>query len=237
MNLVLLSSHDLIEGSNRLRLTGRRHRHILQVLKAKAGDNLSVGVINDKMGVAHVVAIDDKSVTLEIALTSDPPQALSLTLIIALPRPQVIRRVLQCAASLGIKKIIFLGFSRVEKSFWLSSNLKPDALHEQLVLGLEQAKDIVLPEVILRKKFKAFVEDELPGMIQGTMPIVAHPGTGDPCPTNIKQPVTLLIGPEGGLSDSEVEKLKEFGFRSVDLGPRILKVESALPFAVGRLFK
>jgi RsmE family RNA methyltransferase len=144
--------------------------------------------------------------------------------------------VLQCASSLGIKKIILLNFFRVEKSLWQSSSLKEDAIHEQLILGLEQAKDTVLPEVILRKRFKDFADDELPGLIKGALPLVAHPGAVDACPCGIKQPVTLLIGPEGGLIDDELQKLKGLGFRAVDLGARILKVESVLPFVVGKLF-
>ena len=104
------------------------------------------------------------------------------------------------------------------------------------MLGLEQAKDTVLPEVILRKRFKAFADDELPGFIKDTLPLVAHPGAVDACPQGIKQPVTLLIGPEGGLIDDELQKLKGLGFKAVDLGSRILKVESVLPFVVGKLF-
>jgi RsmE family RNA methyltransferase len=236
MNLILISPQDFINENNVVRLAGRRHRHIWEVLKAKAGSELCVGLINEKMGIGRVISIDDKSVTLEMGRTSNPPKALPLTLILALPRPQVIKRVLQCASSLGVKKIILLNFFRVEKSLWQSSSLKEDAIHEQLILGLEQAKDTVLPEVILRKRFKAFADDELPGLIKGTLPLAAHPGAVDACPQGIKQPVTLLIGPEGGLIDDELQKLKGLGFRAVDLGSRILKVESVLPFVVGKLF-
>mgnify|MGYP001560367008 CR=1 FL=1 len=236
MNLIIFSSQDLMDGKNCLRLTGRRHRHVLEVLKGKVGDELSVGLINETMGTGRVIEIDDKSVTLEIGLTSDPPKPLPLTLILALPRPQVIKRVLQCASSLGIKKIIFLNFFRVEKSLWQSSSLREEAIYDQLVLGLEQAKDTVLPEVILRKKFKVFVEEELSEIIKNTLALVAHPGASEDCPQKIKKPVTLLIGPEGGLIDYELQKLKDLGFNAVDLGPRILKVESVLPFIVGKLF-
>lgn len=236
MNLILISSLDPIDENNRVRLTGRRHRHILEVLRAKPGDELSVGLLNDKTGMGRIVAIDQKSVVLELNLISDPPKPLPLTLILALPRPQVIKRVLQCASSLGIKKIIFLNFFRVEKSLWNSSSLEPGAIHDQLVLGLEQAKDTVLPQVILRKRFKPFVEDELTNIMSGALPLLAHPGAAGVCPSNTKQPVTLLIGPEGGLVDYELEQLKGLGFKAVDLGPRILKVETVLPYIIGKLF-
>src|SRR5208283_3585485 len=102
-------------------------------------------------------------------------EALPVTLILALPRPPMLKRILFSAAMLGVKKIIILNFNRVEKSLWNSSSLKPKAIEEQLVLGLEQAKDTVMPEVIIKKRFKPFVEDELPILIKGKSALVAHP--------------------------------------------------------------
>lgn len=236
MNLILISDNDLMDASGRVRLTGRRQKHILEVHRAKVGDQLSVGMINGQMGKGKVVSIQGGSIEMEIKLTDSPAKPLPLTLILALPRPQVIKRVLLCASSLGIKKIVLLNFSRVEKSLWQSSSLTPSAIHEQLVLGLEQAKDTVLPEVIIKKSFKKFVEDELPFISKGTLPLVAHPGSAHACPQNVQKPVTLVIGPEGGLIDYELDKFVKLGFKSVDLGARILRVESVVPFIVGKLF-
>ncbi|MBL8013510.1 MAG: 16S rRNA (uracil(1498)-N(3))-methyltransferase [Candidatus Omnitrophica bacterium] len=236
MNLILLTSADVIDSHHRVRLSGRRHRHILEILHAQKGDRLTVGLLNSKMGQAEVVAIDKNSVELEVNLENNPPLALALTLILALPRPQVVKRVLQSASSLGIKNIIFLNCFRVEKSLWQSSTLRSEEIKEQLILGLEQAKDTILPDVLLRKSFTAFVEEELPALIKGTLPVVAHPGSGQVCPRNVRQPVTLVIGPEGGLIDFELDRLRQMGFENVDLGERIYKVETVLPFLVGRLF-
>src|SRR5208283_3296222 len=114
-------------------------------------------------------------VELEVKLDCKPPKELPLTLILALPRPPMLKRILFSAAMLGVKKIIILNFNRVEKSLWNSSALTGQAITEQLVLGLEQAKDTVMPEVILKKGFKPFVEDELRGLIKGTRVLVTHP--------------------------------------------------------------
>jgi len=236
MNLVLLFPEDFIDEDGRVRLTGRRHQHILKIHKAKLGDELCVGFVNGKIGTGRIVMLDHQSVDLEVELTQAPPSPIPLTLILALPRPQVIKRTLLCAASLGIKKIIFLNFFRVEKSFWQSSSLLEEAIQEPLVLGLEQAKDTGLPEVLLRKRFKIFVEDELPELTKGIVSLVAHPSALHACPVSVRQPVTLVIGPEGGLIDFELDKLTELGFQAIDLGPRILRVESVLPFIVGRMF-
>jgi 16S rRNA (uracil1498-N3)-methyltransferase len=236
MNLVLLFPDDFIEPDVRVRLTGRRHRHIFSVLNAKVGDELSVGLLNDRVGIGRVIMIDAASVDLEVELKGVPPMPLPMTLILALPRPQALKRMLICASTLGIKKIVILNCHRVEKSIWQSTTLHEASIRDHLILGLEQAKDTILPEVLLRKLFKIFVEDELPEMIKGTIPFVAHPGAIHACPVSVKQPVTFFIGPEGGFIDYEVEKLKRLGFTDVDLGERILKVESVLPYVAGKMF-
>jgi RsmE family RNA methyltransferase len=173
---------------------------------------------------------------MEIRLERASPSTLPLTLILALPRPKVLRRVLRSVSSLGVKKIILLNCFRVEKSFWQSPFLGAEALNEQLVLGLEQARDTVLPEVLLRPLFKPFVEDETPALVKGTLPLVAHPHSTAPYPRDIKRAVTLAIGPEGGFIPYEIEKLIACGFTPVRIGERILSVETAVPALIAKLF-
>ncbi|MDO8675899.1 MAG: 16S rRNA (uracil(1498)-N(3))-methyltransferase [Candidatus Omnitrophota bacterium] len=235
MNLILLFDPDFI-STNRVRLGGRRFMHVRDIHRAHAGEALSVGVLNGQMGKGTITVMGDDAVEMDVRLEAEPPSALPLTLVMALPRPNVLKRTLVCAASLGIKRIILLNFFRVEKSLWNSSALRPEAVREQLILGLEQGKDTVLPRVDLRERFKPFVEDELPALAKGTLGLVAHPGTGTPPPQNVRGPVTLVIGPEGGLIDYEAEKLTFLGFQMADLGPRILRVEAVLPYLVGRIF-
>lgn len=234
MNLVLLFQSDFI-SKDRVRLTGRRGEHLTAILKVEAGDTITAGLCNGNMGQAKVLEAGEE-ILLQVDLSQPPPAALPLTLIIPMIRPPMFKRLLFHTATLGIKKIIVLNFSRVEKSLWQSSALKEDDVRHQLVLGLEQAKDTVLPEVIIRPQFKPFVEDELPSLAKGTLALVAHPGSSQPCPKGPSQPVTLVIGPEGGLLDYELQKLTDLGFGLMDLGPRILRVESALPYIIGRLF-
>jgi len=240
MNLILLFDSDFI-ASNRVRLTGRRFSHIQEVLKAKEGQQLTVGKINGLMGQGTLVSQTKSAVELEVKLDQKPPQALPLTLVLALPRPPMLKRILFSAAMLGVKKIIILNFNRVEKSLWNSSSLKKEAIEEQLILGLEQAKDTLIPEVLLKKGFKPFVQDELPGLINGKSALVAHPDQNRGQPPIFKQnrgqpPILLVIGPEGGIIDYEIEALKAAGCQTLDLGPRILRTEYVLPYVIGKLY-
>jgi 16S rRNA (uracil1498-N3)-methyltransferase len=234
MNLILLSDPDFITP-HRVRLTGRRFAHIQDILKAERSQQLTVGKINGLMGQGEVKDKTGDSIELEVKLDTKPPEALPLTLILALPRPPMLKRILFSSAQLGVKKIIIFNFNRVEKSFWNSSALKQQAIEEQLILGLEQAKDTVMPEVIIKKGFKSFVQDELPALIKGKLALVAHPGSAKST-VKISQPAALIIGPEGGIIDYEIELLKAAGCQTIDLGPRILRTEYVLPYVVGRLF-
>ncbi|MDE2028700.1 MAG: 16S rRNA (uracil(1498)-N(3))-methyltransferase [Candidatus Omnitrophica bacterium] len=234
MNLILLNQDDFV-AANSVVLSGRRFKHAQEVLKTDVGRQLTVGLVNGSMGRAEVLAKKADSLELAVALDQEPPPALALTLVLALQRPPMLKRMLFAAAMLGIKKIIILNFNRVEKSLWNSSALKPAAIEEQLVLGLEQAKDTVMPEVVLKKRFKPFVEDELPALVKGRLALVAHPGGGE-LPTGVIRPVILVIGPEGGILDFEIDLLESAGCRTVDLGQRILRTESVLPLVVGKLF-
>ncbi len=235
MNLILLYSNDFISES-RVRLCERRRDHVQKVHRAELGDVLTVGLLNDKMGTGTVVCNDQQNLELEVELKDAPPPALPLTLVLALPRPKMLKRSLQTLTAMGVKKLILINSYRVEKSYWQTPILKPENINEQLVLGLEQAKDTVMPEVRIEKRFKPFVEDELEALMQGSRALLAHPKTDTLCPSQITEPVTLAIGPEGGFIDYEVEKLKQVGFEAVHIGPRILRVENAVPALLARLF-
>jgi RsmE family RNA methyltransferase len=235
VNLLLLEDSDFI-AANRVLLSGRRLKHLNEVHRAEAGDSLRVGHLNGLMGSGQLLRMDAEQAELSVQLDQAPPSKLPITLLLALPRPKMLRRVLQAISSMGVPRVILLNSYRVEKSFWQTPFLEPAAIREHLILGLEQARDTVLPEVIIEKRFKPFVEDRLPGIATGTLGLVGHPGDYPACPRAVEQPITLAIGPEGGWIPYEVEKLQEAGLQPVQLGPRILRVETAVAALLARVF-
>ena len=235
MNLILLFTEDFV-SDGRVRLEGRRLKHVLEVHRAAIGDELAVGLLGDRIGVGKVVRLDSSVLEMEVRLERAPPPALPVTLVLALPRPKALRRVIRAASAMGVKRIVLLNAFRVEKSYWQSPVLGPGSLREQAVLGLEQARDTVLPEVLLKPLFKPFVEDELPALIRNTLPLAAHPDASFLCPRAVDRAVTLVVGPEGGFIPYELELLASLGFTPVQLGERILTVETAVPALLARLF-
>ena len=235
MNLILLHDDDFLPDG-RVRLMGRRLEHVRNVHRAAPGETLAVGRLGGLMGRGLVAALDADGLELEVTLDTPPPPKLPLTLILAVPRPKVLNRVVAAATSLGVARIVLVNAWRVEKSYWKSPRMADENLLHQRLLGLEQAKDTVLPELHLRRLLRPFAEDELPELAKDSLALVAHPGSPEPCPRQVSGPVTLAIGPEGGFIPAEVELLARAGFRPVDLGPRILRVETAVAALAARLY-
>jgi RsmE family RNA methyltransferase len=136
---------------------------------------------------------------------------------------------------MGVKHIVLLNSWRVEKSYWQSPFLQPQALNELSLVALEQAVDTVMPHISLKSRFKPFVEDELEEFCAGTTRMVAHPYDAPECPRGPLGALSLAVGPEGGFIPYEVEMLKQRGFSAVNLGERILRVEDAVVALLGRL--
>lgn len=234
MNLVLLFDDDFVEAG-RARLSGRRLEHVRSVHRAAVGDELVVGVAGGGIGRGRVIGMSSEAVDLEVALDRDPPPPARVTLVLALPRPKVLNRVIASATSMGIKRICLVNAWRVEKSYWSSPRLSPENLRQQSILGLEQARDTILPTITLHRFFRRFAEEELPSIAHGTRALAAHPPARAPLPRAVAEPVTLAIGPEGGFIDEEIASLERAGFECGSLGERILRVETAVAWAVARL--
>lgn len=234
MNLVLLLDGDLV-GPGQARLTGRRFAHVRDVHRAEAGKALKVGLLGGLRGRGRVTAMGEEHLDLAFELDEASPAKLPLTLLVALPRPKVLNRVVASATSLGVARIVLLNAWRVEKSYWRSPRLEPESLRAQMLLGLEQAGDTVLPELRLARLFLPFVEQELPALAAGSRRLVAHPGAEVECPRGAEGTITLALGPEGGWIDAEVASLEQAGFEPVSLGPRVLRTETAVAALAGRL--
>jgi 16S rRNA (uracil1498-N3)-methyltransferase len=231
MNLVLLFPSDFI-ADDLVRLTGRRLDHVANVHRASAGDSLVVGVANGRIGRGEITRLDREALEMRVVLDRDPPPPLDVALVLAVPRPKVLNRVIASATSLGVKTIALINAWRVEKGYWKSPRLAEENLLAQQILGLEQARDTILPAITLHRFFREFVE--LPQ--DDSLKLVAHPGAREECPRDVRERVTLAIGPEGGFIAEEIASFERAGYRGVSLGARILRVETAVAALLARLF-
>lgn len=217
--------------------------HVTDVLGATVGDSLKIGQLGGHLGTAIIDDISADRIQLrEIALTIVPPPKLDLTVILALPRPKVLRRLIMDMTALGVRNIILINSVRTQKSYWQSPMLA--RLDEFVLEGLQQGVDTISPKISLQKRFKPFVEDELARLITDRA-VVAHPYGSQSFGQYLEKqylqnkaasvlPTVVCIGAEGGWIDYEVALLTAQGCTPVHIGQRILRTEAAVNALLGQ---
>ncbi|AWA46759.1 MULTISPECIES: 16S rRNA (uracil(1498)-N(3))-methyltransferase [Acinetobacter] len=235
MNIVLLDANQDCSSDIWSIEDQRQIKHLNQHLQLKAGDTLKVGVRDGQRYLTEVQSITAQQIMLRPIQTESVPNKVPVHLILALPRPKVLRRMIMDAVTLGVERISLIHSYRVDKSYWQSPFLQQ--LDDYVTLGLEQAGDTIVPEIQLYKRFKPFVEDVLPTLISEQRPAyVAHPYAEQSMPHAIAHGCNLIVGPEGGFIPYEIELLKKNGCQAMSLGNRILRTETAVSNILGRLF-
>lgn len=232
MNLLLLRSSE-VSPDGLVRLEGRRLDHLREVLRVQKGQTLRVGVHGGLLGTAEVLSAD----TLKVTVTEPPPPRANVSLVLAVPRPKQLKRVIPAVASLGVDRVVLVNAARVEKSYFDSKVLNTEFLDSLIDLGLEQACDTVPPVVEIRERLKPFIEDELATWAPpDALKLIPHPYATDGLrPVPAATHVVLAIGPDGGWVPYEVDLFSKHGFTPVSLGRRVLRGEVAVPAVLGAL--
>jgi RsmE family RNA methyltransferase len=227
MNIVLLNQPDWISGDVVV-LQDHRAMHIRKVLKAQVGDSLRVGLLGGLCGQGLIEAVEASGVRLRVQLRDPPPPRHRFDIVLALPRPKMLRRILRQCAEFGVSDLHLINSARVEKSYWQSPLLQPARLEEALLAGLERSRDTIAPRVHRHERFRPFVEDQLPGLCAGRPCWIADMGA----PTSLAEapalPAVVMIGPEGGFVPFELQLAEAVIAQRVSLGERILSVDTAL---------
>lgn len=238
MNLLLLEPGE-IASDGAVALDGRRADHLRGVLRAVPGKTVRVGVIEGGVGEGRVVSVTADRV--ELSVDIDPisaPDERWIDLIVAMPRPAVLHRVLQTAAAMGVGRLVLLTAWRVEKSFFSSPALEEAAIRKHLWLGAEQGMVTRLPRVEIQRLLVPFVR-ALEGHPDPPLRMLAHPTAVGRFESVFEMPspgrrLELAIGPEGGWIDREVETFRQAGFKPFSMGPWILRVEAAVTAALAQ---
>lgn len=229
MNRILFEDNELgSEGS--VCVTGRRAAHITKVLKPKVGQELRVGLLNGPCGTATVLSVEQGRVSMSCSFEAELPEAPRIDLLLAVPRPKVMRRLWAQLASLGVGRIILTNAEKVERNYFDTHWLEPETYRPLLLEGLEQSGDTRMPEVTILRRLKPFMEDSLSESFAQHHRLICHPrhaislgnaGLGD------GRRVLLAVGPEGGWSDYEVDLFARYGFDAISLGWRTLRTDVA----------
>jgi 16S rRNA (uracil1498-N3)-methyltransferase len=236
MNILLLEPHEL-SPSGEVELTDRRALHLSKVLRVQVGDRVRVGLLDGPCGEGEVLALGARSVTLACVCDRPAPPPGRDTLLLAFARPKVIQRCLEHATALGFGRIVLFRSRRVEKSHLSSHAIEPAAIDERLRHGLEQSRRTQRPSVHQVGRFRELVEQELERLVPPENRFVADADAEREAalaPLSAA-PLTLVIGPEGGLIPHELEQFALHGFQLVRAGREPLRVETALSYLTGQL--
>ena len=238
MNLLLLDDDDFV-ADGRAILRGRRLKHVREIHRATVGETLRVGRIGGCVGAGRILRLDEGALELEVECADPPPAPLAVTLVFALPRPPTLRKVLEQGTAMGVKRFVAIGAKRVERSYWTSKSLRPEALRESFMLGLEQGKDTVMPTLERCPRFAAFHRERWPQLRALGRPLLADAGPAVIWPSRGASSgpagTILVVGPEGGFIEPEVAAWRDGGCEVVSLGPRTLRVETAVVALLGRM--
>jgi 16S rRNA (uracil1498-N3)-methyltransferase len=229
VNLILLEPDELSRSD--VTVSDARAAHLLQVLKVAPGQIIRVGVVDGAPGTATVIATGDSRVTLRCLFEAPRPPAPPVDLLLALPRPKVMRRLWAQVAALGVRRIMLTNAARVERNYFDTHVISPACYRPLLIEGLQQARDTRLPIVSVHRQFKVLVEDDLDTLVGDGLRVVGDPASTTSVDTAVRDGladrVLLAVGPEGGWNDYELTLLDARGFRRVGLGARPLRVDTA----------
>jgi len=219
---------------------GEAARHVTTVLRKGPGDRLRLGIADGPAGGGEILAVSGGTVRCRFHPETDGPEEPPIDLVVGLPRPVMLRRIFTQPAPLGIARINCIRTRRVEKSYFQSPLLEPAVHVELLRQGMAQAMVTWQPRVVVVPRFRAFVEEILPQlMATAPLPLLFHPETdataAHVAPRPLHSRVLAVVGPEGGWIPYEVETLLGQGLRPVSLGPRILRVDTAVAFLAGQI--
>ncbi len=242
MNIIILFESDK-KDDGLYHLSDYRAEHIRSVLKSQINDQIEIGILNGALGTASVQSIDDDKIVLfDLQLKEIRPVDKIIDIIVALPRPQTVKKILFTSAMMGIRNIFFIRSNRVEKSFFHSPLLEEENYTKYLINGLQQGKNTQMPIVSIHDKFKPFMQDNLSRFYEekNEQPLKFLPEL-DVSQTLVdvydkkNKHLLVAIGPEGGWVPFETEMMESLGFHKFKLGDWTLRVEHALTACLAQI--
>lgn len=230
MNLILFNRRE-IDDSGVVAIDDGRASHIRNVLKPSPGQAIQVGIIDGPRGLGTVRSVQGNRVSLACTFEATVPPVPAVDLLLALPRPKVMKRLWAQLAAIGVGRVLIVNAARVERQYFDTHVLAEDCYRPLLIEGLQQARDTRLPVVTIHRRLKVLVEDELGVPAPECVRLLADACAGSTVRAALKTREVarclLAIGPEGGWTDFERDLLQANGFTPVAMRPRTLRSDTA----------
>jgi len=204
--------------------------HITKVMRGKIGDTLEIVDQNQNLSLAAIASLQPFKVEISEKLNVNSELSNKITLYYVMAKGEKTDLVVQKATELGVNEIVLLNSKRsvvrLENSKLIAKTIRFQKIAKE---AAEQAKRLIIPKVTLNPNFQVINE------IQATLRLIAdedEAGTTNKLYTLLnnlpqRESVALLVGSEGGFEREEVEYAKKVGFKTISLGKRILRSETA----------
>lgn len=222
-------------------ITGADAHHIKDVLRMKVGENVYISCGDEWEYECEIVSFADEGVRVRIADAQKSGRELKskITLYQCLPKKDKFEQIIQKCVELGVYKIVPAASSRcVVKLDEKKAVEKVKRWNAIASAAAKQSKRLIEPEVGSAVSFKEAVQLA----VEKDIAIIPYEKNEGMAATrqllqNIQpgQSVGLIIGPEGGFSDEEVDIAVKAGIHPITLGKRILRTETAGPAALAIL--
>lgn len=222
-------------NSNIINITGEDVNHIKNVLRLKCGNNI---ILNDCNGLDFLVEIqsfEDNCISTRIinSKKNETEPKIDVTLYQGIPKSDKMDLIIQKGIELGVKKIVPVVTERTVVKIEDKKSVDNKVKRWQRI-SLESAKQCnrgMIPKIEYPISYKSALELSKETCLSF---IPYEKETSNNLRNYIEQAkresirnISVIIGPEGGFSDSEIETAISLGVRPVTLGPRILRTETA----------
>lgn len=223
----------LLKPATAIDLAQEAHHYLINVLRGAVGDELIVFNGDGGEFSAKIRNIAKKTTTLEIVEYHDVDREAKFEIYLAqgISKGERMDYTVQKATELGVTAIWPMFTERCNVKL-AKDRLENRVAHWQQIAisAAEQSGRTKVPKIEEPRTFEKIVTTQnslLMGDTEATQSIMHL--------ADIKPPVTLLIGPEGGFSDEEIKKAKLAAAKTFSLGPRILRTETAGIIAIALL--
>ena len=209
--------------------------HVLHVMRMKKGDEIEV-VDNQKLYLCRLDSVAPLTISVIHEIASDVEISEDVTLLFALTKGDKIDLVLQKATELGVKKVALIESERTVVKYD-NKDLEKKTLRFKKIMkeASEQSHRLIVPEFL-----GIFNLKQLPKEVYSDLNYVAYEKDASKVNESFNdltkgKSVSVLIGPEGGFSEQEINDLTNKGFIRTSLGKRILRAETAAIYALSVL--
>ena len=223
-------------------------KHIIKILKYKEGSTLRAGIVGVGKGIGTITKMEKQKIELKIEINEvEVEKKSNIVLVIAIPRPSMVSKILQAAATMGVDRILFISSARIEQNYFMSMVTQEKEYRKDLIKGAEQGVTTRLPVVSFHQRpFSKFITEKLSTFYEQiddekALKLVAELRE----PKNLlyhvdqvakkrgpsfsldEQVFVVAVGPEGGWISEEVEQMKANGWLGFHMGEPVMRTETA----------